>query len=239
MASLYLEREYQCPYVSTELTRNLFFQSNQISASQYDVLLLNGWRHFGALFFRPFCDDCSKCQSLVVDVSKFHLSKSMKRICNKNKDLKITFQPASVTQEHLDLINKFQSERSQTRSWELQVYDQASYANAFLSEADWSWEMTIRNEEGKLIGVSLVDFGIHSQSSVYFYSDPEESQRSLGTWSVIQEILKAQESDRHRLYLGLWNDETPSLNYKARFSPHEKKPYQTLDEGFLNFIKSL
>lgn len=239
MASLYLERDNKCPYVADEMSRNLFFQSTDISASQFEFLLERGWRHFGKLFFRPLCQTCQRCESIVVDVSGFKPSKSMKRLRSKNRDLRVDFQKATPSQEKVDLLNLFQRERTAIRKWELQEYTLGSYEFSFLGDFDWCYEMTIRSPEGELIGVSLMDITPHAQSSIYFYSHPDWSQRSLGTWSILQEIEYARAFDRHSLYLGLWNDEALSLAYKARFSPHKKQAYEGVNQELVDFLNSI
>lgn len=239
MASLYLERESNCPYLTGELTRNLFFQSEVLTAAQFEVLLERGWRHFGNLFFRPLCRDCHKCESLFVEVNEFKLSKSQKRILSKNRDLTLRLCPIQATQEHVDLINLFQADRSDKKDWESQSYTLDSYRYSFVGPFDWCYELQIRTPDGTLIGVCLMDFTPHAQSSVYFYSHPDWSSRSLGTWSALKEIEIAQQDHRSRVYMGLWNDECLSLAYKARFQGHITTPYITPTDDILSYIATL
>ena len=239
MASLYLEKDSECPYLDGELTRNLFFQSEVLSAVQFETLLERGWRHFGNLFFRPLCRSCKKCESLIVDIKNFKLSKSQKRVLSKNRDLKVELLPIQATQEHVDLVNLFQSERTEKKGWEAQSYTLESYKYSFVGPFDWSFELQIRSSDGALIGVCLMDFTPHSQSSVYFYSHPDWADRSLGTWSVLKEIEIAKKNHRSQLFMGLWNDECLSLAYKSKFKDHKLRAYSVPDDELLSYIATL
>lgn len=75
---------------------------------------------------------------------------------------------------------------------------------------------------GRLVGVGILDVGRLDSSSVYFYFDPDESRRSLGTFSVLAECawLRARGGRYH--YLGLHVAASRHLAYKASFYPHER-----------------
>ena len=237
MASLYLEKDHPCPYLEKELSRNLFFHSDIVDKNQLDVLLSQGWRHFGGLFFRPYCRDCARCEALVIIADEFVPSKSQKRVFNKNADLSCEYSLLEFDKEHLDLINSFQKERALKKGWPLEVYTESSYRHAFMGGSEWTKEIQIRDSQGKLIGISIVDVGHESQSSVYFYSDPSESHRSLGTYSILIEVEWAKSDNRQAVYMGLWNDKAMSLAYKTKFGPSHHFPYQNPEPRLIQFIQ--
>ena len=57
---------------------------------------------------------------------------------------------------------------------------------------------------------------------IYFYFDPDEEKRSLGTFSVMMEVawLRSQGGRFH--YLGLYVQDCRHLVYKANYFPHER-----------------
>jgi arginine-tRNA-protein transferase len=58
-------------------------------------------------------------------------------------------------------------------------------------------------------------------SAIYFFYDPDERHRSLGTWNVLSLI---EEAGRRRLpyvYLGYYVEGCGSMEYKGRFAPSE------------------
>jgi arginine-tRNA-protein transferase len=69
--------------------------------------------------------------------------------------------------------------------------------------------------------VGYVDELPSSLSAIYFYYDPEERHRSLGTWNVLQIIQEARTRQRPYVYLGYFVAGCPSLEYKANFVPNE------------------
>jgi len=84
-----------------------------------------------------------------------------------------------------------------------------------------TFEFLYRDPAGKLIGVGICDVSRQSLSSVYFYHDPESSDRSLGTFAVLYEIEEARQAGIPHYYLGYWVDGCRTMQYKANFRPHE------------------
>ncbi len=60
-----------------------------------------------------------------------------------------------------------------------------------------------------------------SLSSVYFYHDPEEHRRGLGTFGGLYEIESARALDIPHYYLGYWIAGCNTMQYKANFRPCE------------------
>jgi arginine-tRNA-protein transferase len=58
-------------------------------------------------------------------------------------------------------------------------------------------------------------------SSVYFYFDPAESNRSLGNFGALVEIEYARRLKIPHWYLGFWVKGCRAMEYKANFKPHE------------------
>jgi arginine-tRNA-protein transferase len=67
----------------------------------------------------------------------------------------------------------------------------------------------------------VCDRARESLSSVYFYFDPSESKRGLGTLGALREIQWAASNSIAYYYLGYWVESCGAMNYKASFDPHE------------------
>jgi arginine-tRNA-protein transferase len=78
-----------------------------------------------------------------------------------------------------------------------------------------------RDVAGKLLAVGVCDRARESLSSVYFYFDPSESKRGLGTLGALREIQWAASNSIAYYYLGYWVESCGAMNYKASFDPHE------------------
>jgi arginine-tRNA-protein transferase len=87
--------------------------------------------------------------------------------------------------------------------------------NPFATE-EWSYYAGNR-----LIGVGYVDRLPGALSAIYFFHDPDERRRSLGTFNVLA-ILEAARAQRiPYVYLGYYVEGCRSLEYKARFKANE------------------
>jgi arginine-tRNA-protein transferase len=83
-----------------------------------------------------------------------------------------------------------------------------------------SIEFTFRVGD-RLVGTGICDICERSLSSVYFYFDPDEAGRSLGTFSTLCEIDFAREHGIPHWYAGFWIRDCPAMTYKANFGPAE------------------
>ena len=72
-----------------------------------------------------------------------------------------------------------------------------------------------------MVGVGYVDHLSEGLSAIYFFHDPAEHRRSLGTFNVLSVIRHAAEQYLPHVYLGYYVEGCRSLEYKGRFRPNE------------------
>ncbi len=82
-------------------------------------------------------------------------------------------------------------------------------------------ECECRTAEGRLVGVGICDRSREALSSVYFYFDPDEAKRSLGTWSILKEIDLARSLGMNYYYLGYRVNGCAKMEYKSNYRPHQ------------------
>jgi arginine-tRNA-protein transferase len=175
-------------------------------------------RRSGWVVYRPVCQGCRECQPIRVPVADFRPSRSQRKARNRNRDVTVEVGPPEPTPEKLDLHNRFVNHRFDRGDAGFPNLE--SYAEVFGPSPVTTRELRFRLG-GRLVGLGLVDLLPDVVSSVYFFFDPAEARRSLGTFSALEEIELARRTGRSYLYLGYYITGCREMNYKARFRPSE------------------
>jgi len=209
----------RCEFLPDRVQQLRYEVAPEIRPAVYMDRLREGWRRFGYVIFRPDCGSCQMCQSLRVPVSTFHWSESQRRVWRKNQasiTLRIHNHPSSSA-EKLDLLARFQQYGHEAKGWPAEGGDDLGLllANPFPTE-EWCYYLGDR-----LVGVGYVDTLPEELSAIYFYHDPLERHRSLGTYNVLSILASARERGLRHVYLGYYVEGCRSLDYKARFRPNE------------------
>ena len=205
---------------------NESFLRHRVSPEQMDGLWAQGWRHFGEYFFRyslGFHDgEARLVLPLRIDLASFQPSRSQKRALARNRDLEVVVRPTFIDEmkERLFHLHKQRFGRNVPDS----IYD-------FLSASPADTPCTNREIavlfEGRLIGVSFLDVGRKSASSVYAMFDPVESKRSLGVFMILQAIQHARTLGCRHYYPGYAYREPSFYDYKKNFAGLEYYDWKT------------
>ncbi len=194
---------------------------SRITPQEYFQRLTTGWRRFGHALFQPRCRHCSACQSLRVDVAAFRPNRSQRRAWKGNQDVQLRVGAPKVTQEKLDLYDRYHTFQAEFKDWPMHgEKDAAEYAQSFVDNPfpteEWCYYL-----DGRLIGVGYVDVLPGGLSAIYFYYDPDFRQRSLGTYNILRILARAEVDAVPYVYLGFYVEGCRSLEYKARFQPNQ------------------
>ncbi len=218
--------DYQCSYLEDKKTRMYYRYMRNASKTLVSRLVSRGWRRFGCYFFHPICADCNGCKNLRIDAKAFTFSKSQRRVMKKNRNTLIHIRKPGMTQEHLDLYNRYHKHKSETSGWNFTPVTPQLYYENFVDGAHEFGKEVLYFKDDKLIGVDLIDMTDDGISSIYFYYDPDYAALSLGTYSLLMQIEFAKRLDLRWIYLGYWVDGCRSFAYKMNY-----RPLQMLD-GF-------
>jgi arginine-tRNA-protein transferase len=211
----------QCGYLPQETASLVYRHQTSVSAQDYEAMLERGWRRHGALFFRPACPSCVRCRSLRVPVAEFRASKSQRRCWRRNANVRVELARPSVSDEHLELFNRYQANMHERRGWPLRLIDAREYAASFLiGKFDFAYELRYFRDE-KLVGVGLVDITPQCSSSCYFFHEPAWRSDGPGVYSMLVELRLAAQQQRRYHYLGYWIAACGSMAYKSQYRPHE------------------
>ena len=186
-----------------------------------DELWADGWRHFGAVFFRYRLWEHGGRRLTVtplrIDLGRFAPSRSQRRVLARNRDLRVETRPTV-----LDAETRRMFERHRLRFRE-QVPDSL---DDFLSPAPAT--VPCRNETirvysgGRLVAAHFLDIGRRATSSVYSMFDPAESRRSLGVYTILLAIEHTRRAGRSHYYPGYATRERSPYDYKKGFAGLEE-----------------
>jgi len=208
-----------CDYRQDE-TRQLRLEVfRDLTPGEFAGRLQEGWRRFGQVVFRPECPSCRRCQSLRVPVATFSPNESQRRAWKRNEGaVTIAIDRPRRSPAKLALYARFHEWKHAVQGWPLP--EDARMPDAFVNNPFPTEEWTYY-AGGTLIGVGYVDVLPDALSAIYFFWDPAEHRRSLGTYNVLKTIDAARERGLAYVYLGYFVDGCRSLEYKARFRPNE------------------
>jgi len=208
-----------CSYLDNHTQRIHYKLMDNCETGMSQALIERGWRRFGRMFFRPVCEDCSKCKSLRIDVQNYKISRSQRRILRKNEDTQVFVSRPKLTQEHIDLHIKYHKYKHGKSGWKFEEITQENYYLTFVQGmGEFGYEISYVRD-GKLIGIDIVDILEDGISAIYFFYDPDYLDLSLGNFSILKEIQLAQMYNLKWIYLGYYVSENSSLNYKANYKP--------------------
>ena len=242
----YVASPSRCGYLPQQVWSLEYEYVGALSPAEYLQRMLDGWRRFGTMLFRPACARCRACRALRVSAAHFRPDRSQRRAQAANDgQIERRIGAPSVTRAKLNLYDLYHAHQSDAKGWpQHPVRDAASYAESFVHHPfaveEWCYYL-----DGRLLGVGYVDAlptapaavaaGARDDpsappaddvlpgglSAIYFFYDPNERHRSLGTYNVLCLIEEAARRGLPYVYLGYYVEGCSSMQYKARFTPNE------------------
>ena len=186
-----------------------------------DELWAEGWRHFGAIFFRyrrwRHAGQSYTITPLRIDLSRFAPSRSQRRVVARNRDLRVEVRPTALD---ADVLGMFEAHRQRFRA------DVPDSLHDFLSHAPA--EVPCRNETirvysgARLVAAHFLDLGRDATSAVYSMFDPAESRRSLGIYTILLAAAHSRRLGCRHFYPGYACREPSPYDYKKNFAGLEE-----------------
>lgn len=216
-----------CPYLPERQERKVFTHLVGKRALQLnEILTQGGFRRSQSIAYRPACDGCRACVSVRVLVREFEPSRGFRRILAANADLSARMVSARATAEHYSLFRRYLDARHADGGMvDMSVLDYASMIEDSHVETrlvEYRRPPQAPDETAELVGVALTDVLSDGLSMVYSFYDPDLSERSLGTYMILDHIAKAKAFGLPYLYLGYWVEGSRKMAYKGRFLPQER-----------------
>jgi leucyl-tRNA---protein transferase len=236
----YLTAPSPCPYLKGQEERNVFTHLVGDRARELnDVLTHGGFRRSQSIAYRPACETCRACLSVRVVVNDFKPSRTMRRIAQRNEDVIGELRHPAPTSEQYSVFRAYLDARHRDGGMaDMTVLDYAmmiedSHVQTGLVEYRRRGPdsgLTGRGT-GDLLAVALNDVLSDGLSMVYSFFDPEDAERSLGTFMILDHIERAKKMGLSYVYLGYWVPGSRKMDYKGRFLPQER----LLPSGWVRF----
>ena len=196
------------------------FYADKIDPSQLDELLAQGWRHFGTQFFRyslgVYESDIRRVIPLRIRLDQFSLSRSQRRVLNRNQDVSVDIRPIEINNEVMELFDRHRGRFS--FGVPNSIYD---FLSPDPSRIPCEGLEVAVHLGSRLVAASYFDVGEHSVSAIYGMFDPELPRRSLGIFTMLKEIEYAGASGKTLYYQGYSYEGRSFYDYKKRFSGTE------------------
>ena len=206
-----------CPYLPGRVETIRAIMASSIDGDTYRAFMDAGFRRSGRMIYQPICRTCSECRQIRVLTQAFTPTASQRRVGRKNADVAVTVGPPDLTDEKLAVYHRYLADQHGKPG----ESDEASLRNFLYDSPTDTLEFVYRDPAGRLLAVGICDVSSTSLSSVYFYYDPADAARSLGTFGAVYEIAWAAERGLPYYYLGYWVRDCPAMTYKANFRPAE------------------
>jgi len=211
----FIDVDIGCPYGLPHVAT--FHQATfaPLSERAMELFLAAGYRRNGNCLYTMRCRDCAECIPTRIHPDEFCLNRNQKRTIEKNSDIDMVLLPSGGNSENIALCEKFLQVRYPKENNSARGY----YREFFLNSIVDSIQMQFRIND-RLVGTSILDIGANWLNGVYFYFDPDEAKRSLGTYNILQLIKICQRWGIGYLYLGYYISDVSAMSYKEKFNPH-------------------
>lgn len=221
----------------------------KMKASEYEKLMLIGWRRCGTYFYRPLLDvTCCPQYSIRLQVERFQPSKSQKKVLknvqkkihkdDESNDIEITMELASFTVEKFELYKQYQISIHGDKVDEITpegfsaflvtsaLYDEDSSSNKVYKYGTYH---QLYRYKGNLVAVGVVDLLPSGLSSVYCFYNSELRDLTLGKYSALKEIQWCIDNNFDYYYMGFYIHDCDKMKYKGEYKPSQLLCPGTLD----------
>lgn len=222
----FVTAESPCPYLPDRVERKVFAELNGDDAQELSEGLGRiGFRRSQNVVYRPSCTACTACVSVRIVADGFQPTTSQRRLLRRNADLEVTARAPWATEEQYALLRSYLHSRhpnggmSAMDGYDFAEMIETSPVDTMVIEYR---EPAANGQPGRLVGACLTDRQSDGLSMVYsFFDTRPEARNGLGTFIILDHVMRAAQVNMRYVYLGYWVNGSPSMDYKRRFTPLE------------------
>lgn len=216
-----------CPYLPGKFERKVFTDLSGIHAGELNEALSKiGFRRSQGVAYRPSCLDCSACVSVRVVADEFRPNASQRKLMRRHADLEVSTCQPWATSEQFSLLRRYLAARhpggGMSQMDDMDYADMVETTPVETNVVEYR-EPSVDGRPGRLVGACLTDRQVDGLSMIYSFFEPDdESRPGLGTFIIMDHIVRAVEEGLPFVYLGYWIAGSPRMQYKMRFQPLER-----------------
>ena len=221
----YLTAPSPCPYLPDRHERKVFTHLvGERAEGLNDLLTQGGFRRSQNIAYRPACEGCRACVSVRVVVGEFEWTRSLKRVWRENAGLERRERPPLPSSEQYSVFRAYLDARHADGGMaDMTVLDYAMMVeDTHVDTRIFEYREPGGRTRGPLLACALTDILSDGLSMVYSFYEPDTAPASLGTYMILDHIVRAKELGLPYVYLGYWVDGSDKMAYKTRFQPQER-----------------
>jgi arginine-tRNA-protein transferase len=224
-AQFYLTAPQPCAYLDGREERKVFTTLNGGTAvSVNNALSQKGFRRSQSVIYRPACVGCSACMSIRIPVDSFQPNRTQRRVLKRNEALLRRPCEAWATETQFALFREYLNDRHADGGMaDMDAFDYASMVDETPVNSMVVEYLDENPETGRqrLVAACLSDVLNDGLSMVYSFFAPDYSNRSPGSFMILDHISMAREMGLGYVYLGYWVAGSRKMTYKTGFQPFE------------------
>ncbi|QNN64402.1 arginyltransferase [Sphingomonas rhizophila] len=216
-----------CPYLAGKVERKVFTELNGRNAGELNEALGRiGFRRSQSVAYRPSCIDCSACVSVRVVADRFEPNATQRKLIRRHSDLEVSACKPWSTEEQYALLRTYLASRHPGGG--MIDMDESDFADMIEQTPVRSYvieyrEPSVDGRPGKLVGACLSDQQGDGLSMIYsFFDVGEGARKGLGTFIILDHIVRAARAGLPYVYLGYWVEGSDRMAYKTNFRPMER-----------------
>jgi leucyl-tRNA---protein transferase len=216
-----------CPYLPGKVERKVFTELSGRHAGELNEALGRiGFRRSQSVAYRPSCIDCSACISVRVVAAEFQPTATQRKLIRRHSDLEVTACKPWTTEEQYQLLRRYLAARHPGGG--MAEMDESDFADMVEQTPVKTYVVEYREPSengrlGKLVGACLTDHQGDGLSMIYsFFDVGPKARKGLGTFIILDHVVRAARSGLPYVYLGYWVEGAPRMAYKTCFHPLER-----------------